>query len=199
MALSFIEKVCDLNLEMRYVNGDSSINHFYIGAMEVTQNQWFKIMNTSIYMQKDKENPGACLNSVGSDYPMYYVNWDDANAFCITLSNITGKRYRLPKDSEWEYAARKDGALNDVAWYVDNSDNKIHPCGCKKPNTLGVYDMFGDLWEWCGDWYDRNGILRLIRGGAWNNHAAFCSKANRLLAMAKSRNDYIGFRVVAEV
>lgn len=199
MVLSFIERVCDIDLEMRYVHGDSNVKQFYIGVMEVTQAQWYKIMNTSVAMQKNKVNPCVNLNSVGPNYPMYYVNWHDANEFCVTLSNITGKRYRLPTDSEWGYVACMEGALDDIAWYNDNSDNMIHPCGSKRPNVLGVYDMFGNLWEWCGGWYHEGGMLRVIRGGAWNNHPAFCKNANRLFALADSRNDHIGFRVVAEV
>lgn len=199
MAESFVERVCDINMEMRYVNGNSIVKPFYIGAFEVTQAQWYKIMNTSIVMQKNKVNPCVNLNSVGPNYPMYYVNWHETNEFCDTLSNVTGKRYRMPTEIEWEYAAHEKGTLNDIAWYADNSGNMIQPCGCKMPNKLGIYDMFGNLWEWCGDWYDRDGILRVIRGGAWNNHASFCTNANRLFAMANSRNDYIGFRVVAEV
>lgn len=196
---TFIERVCDINMEMRYVAGNSEIKPFYIGAFAVTQKQWFKIMNTSIDMQKNKVNPSVSINSVGPDYPMYYVNWGDANEFCLTLSNITGKRYRLPSNIEWEYAACECDNLKDIAWYKDNSNGRIHSCGCKKSNAFGLYDMYGNVWEWCKDVYDRDGLMRIIRGGDWRSHSSYCLHYSRLYAIANIRNEYIGFRVVADV
>lgn len=199
MESTFVERVCDIDMEMRYVKGNSKVKPFFIGVYAVTQNQWFKIMNTSIYMQRIKVNPNTSLNSAGPDYPMYYVNWEDVNEFCMTLSNVSGKCYRVPTYIEWQYAACAGDSLNDIAWYKDNSNDIIHPCGCKKPNKLGIYDMYGNVWEWCKDVYDREGLFRIISGGAWCNHASFCSENVRVCAMAATRNDRIGFRVVADV
>ena len=124
--------------------------------------------------------------------------------FCRLLSNKTGKTYTLPTEAQWEYAARggkkADGTkyagsnmIDAVAWYSDNSGNSTHPCGTKRANALGIYDMSGNVWEWCKDWYsssytsyDTNnptgpssGSYRVRRGGSWNGIAADCRVANR--------------------
>lgn len=199
----------------RYV----TVNSFYMGMLEVTQSQWEKVMGTSIYQQKNKANPDWPMGGTGADYPIYYVSWEEAKEFCRRLSQQTGKTYRLPTEAEWEYAAR-GGKKNEgtkysgsnypgsVAWYVDNS-NSTHPCGTKQADALGLYDMSGNVWEWCEDWYgnyvsyDTNnpkgattGQLRVLRGGGWYFIASYCRVSSRFNSSPGNRNGSIGFRVV---
>ncbi len=201
----------------RYV----TVNSFYIGMLEVTQSQWEKVMGTSVYQQKNKANPDWPMRGTGADYPMYYVSWDEAKEFCRRLSQQTGKTYRLPTEAEWEYAARggkkNEGTkysgsnyLGSVAWYTDNSNSSTHPCGTKQANALGIYDMSGNVWEWCEDWYgnyvsyDTNnpkgattGQRRVLRGGSWYGNASNCRVAYRYFNSPDYRYYYdYGFRVV---
>ena len=197
-----------------------TVDGFYIGMLEVTQSQWEKVVGTSIYQQKSKEG-GSSTYGVGSDYPMYYVSWEEATEFCRLLSNKTGKTYTLPTEAQWEYAARggkkADGTkyagsnmIDAVAWYTDNSGSSTHPCGTKRANALGIYDMSGNVWEWCKDWYsssytsyDTNnptgpssGSCRVNRGGSWYSSAADCRVANRNFNSPGIRYNGLGFRVV---
>ncbi len=197
-----------------------TVDGFYIGMLEVTQSQWEKVMGTSIYQQKSK----AITNStygVGSDYPMYYVSWDEATEFCRLLSNKTGKTYTLPTEAQWEYAARggkkADGTkyagsnvIDAVAWYGENSGSTSHVCGSKRANALGIYDMSGNVWEWCKDWYassyvnyDTNnptgpssGSACVNRGGGWETLASYCRVAVRFRYTPSFRYYDLGFRVV---
>ncbi len=199
-----------------------TVDGFYIGMLEVTQSQWEKVVGTSVYQQKNKGNPQWSLNGVGPDYPMYYVSWDEAMEFCRLLSNKTGRTYTLPTEAQWEYAARggnrADGTkyagsnmVDAVAWYTDNSGSSTHPCGTKRANALGIYDMSGNVWEWCKDWYsssytnyDTNnptgpssGSGRVNRGGSWYNYfARDCRVATRNISTSSYRNFNLGFRVV---
>ena len=129
------------------------VDDFYIGIYEVTQRQWKKIMGN---------NPSK-FKSCGYSCPVEYVNWDDVQKFIGKLNNQTGKHFRLPTEAEWEYAARSGGKkekysggnyVNAVAWYKDNSGKKTHRVGLKKANGLGIYDMTGNVGEWCFDRYD---------------------------------------------
>ncbi len=198
-----------------------TVDGFYIGMLEVTQSQWEKVMGTSVYQQRDKANTSWPMRGVGPDYPMYYVSWEEATEFCRLLSNKTGKTYTLPTEAQWEYAARggkkADGTkyagsnmVDAVAWYCDNSSNSTHPCGTKRANALGIYDMSGNVWEWCKDWYsssyssyDTNnptgpssGSERVSRGGCWGGDASYCRVAFRDIASPGGRYYYRGFRVV---
>ena len=198
-----------------------TVDGFYIGMLEVTQSQWEKVMGTSIYQQRNKKNSQWSLYGVGPDYPMYYVSWDEATEFCRLLSNKTGKTYTLPTEAQWEYAARggkkADGTkyagsnvIDAVAWYRDNSGSSTHVCGSKRANALGIYDMSGNVWEWCKDWYassyvsyDTNnptgpssGSSRVARGGGWYGDASNCRVANRDGSTPSSRDYGLGFRVV---
>jgi formylglycine-generating enzyme required for sulfatase activity len=161
---------------------------FYLGATEVTQEQYEKVMG---------QNPSSFTES-GPDAPVENVSWDDAQGFCRKLSELAeekeaGRRYRLPTEAEWEYACRAGSAekycdgddestLGDYAWYGENSDGKTHQVGQKNLNAWGLYDMHGNVWEWCADWYDGEfyaqsppndpsgpptGSLRVDRGGGW--------------------------------
>ena len=195
-----------------------TVDGFYIGMLEVTQSQWEKVVGTSIYQQKSKANASYTCG-VGPDYPMYYVSWDEAMEFCRLLSNKTGHTYTLPTEAQWEYAARggnkNEGAkyagsnmIDAVAWYTDNSGT--HIVGSKRANALGIYDMSGNVWEWCKDWYansyvsyDTNnpvgpssGSVRVIRGGSWRNVAFNCRVASRNNYYPGIRGNGLGFRVV---
>lgn len=197
-----------------------TVDGYYIGMLEVTQSQWEKVVGTSIYQQKSKAG-GSSTPGVGPDYPMYYVSWDEAMEFCRLLSNKTGRTYTLPTEAQWEYAARggnkNEGAkyagsnmIDAVAWYTDNSGSSTHIVGSKRANALGIYDMSGNVWEWCKDWYansyvsyDTNnpvgpssGSGRVIRGGGWGSSASHCRVANRSYSSPGTRFSYLGFRVV---
>lgn len=197
-----------------------TVDGFYIGMLEVTQSQWEKVMGTNIYQQKSKAN-GNNTYGVGSDYPMYYVSWDEAMEFCRLLSIQTGRTYTLPTEAQWEYAARggknADGTkyagsnmIDVVAWYTDNSGGGTHPCGTKRANALGIYDMSGNVWEWCKDWYSSSytsyetnnptgassGSYRVIRGGSWSYYASYCRVAIRYYCSPGGRSYDLGFRVV---
>jgi formylglycine-generating enzyme required for sulfatase activity len=182
---------------------------YYIGKYEVTQAQWKAVMG---------DNPSYFE---GDDYPVEMVSWDDVQTFIAKLNQLTGKNYRLPTEAEWEYACRggKSSAnykyagsnnINDVAWYGafsgGNSGNATHSVGKKQPNELGIYDMSGNVWEWCNDWYgvysdeaqtNPQGInessKRVIRGGCYYYSAMYCRVARRGQFNACDFN--LGFRV----
>ena len=187
-----------------------TVDGFYIGMLEVTQSQWEKVVGT---------NPSSWR---GADLPVENVSWNDAMEFCRLLSNKTGRTYTLPTEAQWEYAARggkkADGTkyagsnmIDAVAWYDGNRGNSsTHPCGTKRANALGIYDMSGNVREWCKDWYsssytsyDTNnptgpssGSYRVNRGGSWSNYASYCRVAIRYSNSPGNRNYYLGFRVV---
>jgi formylglycine-generating enzyme len=156
------------------------------------------------------------------DHPMVNVSWDDAVAYCDWMSDKTGKIYRLPTEAEWEYAARggKSGkgykfsgsqSLDMAGWYEDNSGESARSVAQKRPNELGLYDMSGNAWEWCKDWYGADyyatspatnprgpasGTRRVLRGGGWGYTAADCRVANRNGFTPAGRAGDFGFRVV---
>lgn len=198
-----------------------TVDGFYIGMLEVTQSQWEKVVGTSISQQRNKANSSWSLYGVGPDYPMYYVSWDEAMEFCRLLSNKTGRTYTLPTEAQWEYAARggnkNEGTkyagsnmIDAVAWYTDNSGSSTHIVGSKRANALGIYDMSGNVWEWCKDWYassyvsyDTNnpvgpssGSDRVRRGSSRSNTASGCRVANRASDSPGTRTECVGFRVV---
>ena len=197
-----------------------TVDGFYIGMLEVTQSQWEKVVGTSIYQQKTKADYSYTY-CVGPDYPMYYVSWDEAMEFCRLLSNKTGRTYTLPTEAQWEYAARggnkNEGAkyagsnmIDAVAWYTDNSGSSTHIVGSKRANALGIYDMSGNVWEWCKDWYSNSyvsndtnnpvgpssGFNRVNRGGGWGSTASGCRVADRSYYSPDDRRGNLGFRVV---
>jgi len=197
----------------------TTVSSFYIGMLEVTQSQWEAVMGTSIYQQKSKANASS-IYGTGADYPMYYVSWEEAKEFCLRLSRQTGKTYRLPTEAEWEYAARggnkNEGtkysggwSLGSVGWYDGNSNRSSHPCGTKMGNALGIYDMNGNVWEWCEDWYGpylaydtdnpkgaSSGSYRVLRGGSWINGAGYCRVSERHSSTPSNHGFSLGFRVV---
>jgi len=159
------------------------------------------------------------------NHPVIHVSWNDAVAYCLWLSEKTKQNYRLPTEAEWEYAARGGNVgtrhgvslhyagsdnVDEVAWYSSNSDGKTHPVGQKKPNQLGIYDMSGNVWEWCQDdwhgnyegaptdgtaWGDGTGSARVLRGGSWDGNARFVRVAHRINDTPDNRDDVIGFRL----
>ena len=150
---------------------------------------------------------------------MENVSCDDCQAFIKKLNRKSGKNYRLPTEAEWEYACRSGGRdekysggsdIDRVAWYYGNSGGSTHAVGGKVANGLGLYDMSGNVWEWCSDWYDENyygnsptqnpqgpesGSSRVYRGGSWNNRPAFVRSAHRLRFGTALRIDDLGFRL----
>ena len=198
-----------------------ALDGFYIGKYEVTQAQWEAVMGTTIAQQRDKANSSWPLWGVGDNYPMYYVSWNEAVQFCEKLSQMTGRTYRLPTEAEWEYAARggqhADGTkyagsnyIGNVAWYKDNCDDKVPPVGQKQSNSLDLYDMSGNVYEWCSDWGDgdyynyspsfnpqgpANGSGRVCRGGGWHGNAVNCRVSCRNAPTPDGRYNDLGFRV----
>lgn len=243
VAADFVEDTLGLNMKMIYVEGGNflmgatseqasdaefyekvvrrvRLSSYYIGECEVTQGQWAKIMGTSVRQQADKAY-AYNLYGVGSDYPMYYVSWEEAMEFCQKLSRMTGRTYTLPTEAQWEYAARGgknvDGtkysgsnSIDDVAWYYDNADFTTYPVNTKLANGLGLYDMSGNVWEWCLDWFDESyavndtnnptgpssGSLHVCRGGSWRDGARNCRVSARYWNRPVDRYDSQGFRVV---
>ena len=201
-----------------------TVSSFYMGESEVTQALWEAVMGTTVIQQKDKEDPSKSLNGVGNDYPMYYVNWEDCQLFIQELNRIVGMNFRLPTEAEWEYAARGGSkgngcwfsgsfSLPKVAWYKDNSGGSPHPVMTKMSNELGLYDMSGNVWEWCGDWYEsdyysnspsinpqgpRSGLTHVLRGGSYFGNELSCRVSIRFTAASKYpniRNSISGFRL----
>ena len=186
-------------------------NDYYIGKYEVTQALWQAVMGN---------NPS---DFKGDNLPVENVSWNDCQEFLSKLNSITGKTFRLPTEAEWEYAARGgkkrrgyqysgSSNLSDVAWYwvnSVNSDSKTHAVGSKQANELGIYDMSGNVLEWCQDWYGfyssssqlnptgaTSGSYRVSRGGSWNNGARLCRSSYRDCNSPDYRDDYLGFRLV---
>ena len=197
-----------------------TVDGFFIGMLEVTQSQWEKVMGTSIYQQTTKAG-GSEPYGVGPNHPINCVSWDEAMEFCRLLSNKTGKTYTLPTEAQWEYAAKggkkADGTkyagsnmIDAVAWYTNNSGSSTHPCGTKQANSLGIYDMSGNVWEWCKDWYSNSyanydtnnpsgpssGSYRVFRDGCWSSKAVGCRVTNRNYYSPHNRCCQLGFRVV---
>jgi formylglycine-generating enzyme required for sulfatase activity len=204
-----------------------TVKSFYMGKYEVTQKEWAEIMGT---------NPSKFK---GDDLPVENVSWYDAIEYCNKRSlkegltpayrgsgdsitcNFSATGYRLPTEAEWEYAAKggdKDyltlsysGSNNAdaVGWHTDNSGGRTHPVGTKLPNDLGLFDMSGNVWEWCWDWYGdypasartdpagpASGALRVLRGGSWNIYAQYLRSAFRGYNTPSLRDSYGGFRLV---
>ena len=182
---------------------------FYMGLTEVTQEQYASVIG---------KNPSEFS---GRTNPVEQVSWNEAVEFCRKLSQKTGKTVRLPTEAEWEYACRAgsktrfhfgdaDEDLGKYAWYKANSNKKTHPVGKKKPNAWGLYDMYGNVREWCADWYadsyanakpidpqgPDSGSLRVLRGGGWIRTPAYCRSADRDWFQPVKRRSYDGFRVV---
>ena len=185
---------------------------FYMGKYEVTQAEWKAVMgsNPSGYKFDDK-------------LPVDQVSWNDCQEFISRLNAMTGRHFRLPTEAEWEYAARGGAQskgykysgsnyLDEVAWYKDNSGMDPHPVGTKKPNELGLYDMSGNVFEWCQDWYDNyygnlqyypvgpeSGENRVRRGGCWHYSDRHCRNSYRDSREPDQRLNNLGLRLVMDL
>ncbi|MEW6267496.1 MAG: SUMF1/EgtB/PvdO family nonheme iron enzyme [Thermodesulfobacteriota bacterium] len=184
---------------------------FYMQTTEVTQGQWRSVMGS---------NPSHFKNC-GDDCPVESVSWNDAQEFIGRLNaKEGGNKYRLPSEAEWEYAARagsrtaysfgeSQSELGQYAWYDGNSGGQTHPVGRKRPNAWGFYDMHGNVWEWCQDWYGvypsgavtdpqgpSSGSDRVHRGGSWLSYAQYCRSAFRAGLVPGDRFNLLGFRLV---
>ena len=184
---------------------------YYLGKFEVTQEQYQQVMGS---------NPSSFK---GRDLPVEMVSWEDTQEFCKKASETTGQTFRLPTDAEWEYACRAgtrttynagdtEADLKRTAWYSKNSDKTTHPVGQKVPNAWGLYDMHGNVWEWCADWFGdygaqavrdpqgaAEGTDHLLRGGPWGFEPRFCRSADRGRGLPGLRVNVIGFRVAADL
>ena len=228
---NFKDTTNSLNLEMIYVEGGAFtmgctreqgndcfadekpahqviLSSFYIGKYEVTQAQWKAVIDS---------NPSIFK---GDNLPVENVNWHEVQQFIKKLNAMTGKNYRLPTEAEWEFAARGgnkrqsnrysgSNTIDEVAWYVSNGDRKTHPVGIKMPNELGIYDMSGNVFEWCQDWYGEyssgtqrdpkgapSGLYRVLRCGSWTYLAQFCRVSRRGYSAPDKRSNGGGFRLV---
>lgn len=197
-----------------------TLSDYYIGETEVTQALWTAVMGTTVRQQRDKADTSRPIKGEGDNYPIYYVSWSECMEFVSRLSQITGRRFALPTEAQWEYAARGgnksraytySGSNNiyDVAWHKDNSSKLTHPVGTKMANELGIYDMSGNVFEWCQDWYGTyssssqtdpagasSGSNRVNRGGSWINDTSYCRSANRRYSSPGNRTGNLGLRLV---
>lgn len=186
-------------------------NDYYIGKFEVTQNLWKVVMGT---------NPSEFK---GDNLPVENISWFDCQEFISRLNKMTGRKFRLPTEAEWEYAARGgkkskgykysgSDNWNDVAWNIENSDRKTHPVGIKQPNELALYDMSGNVAEWCQDWYGlyatdvqtnpygrKRGMSRIVRGGFSALGVNPCRVTARDYSLPSGHGSGLGFRLVLSV
>ncbi|MEL6135303.1 MAG: formylglycine-generating enzyme family protein, partial [Bacteroidota bacterium] len=204
-------------LEMTMVEGGTfqmaegysvTLSDYEIGTYPVTQKLWQNIMGDNpSHFKGDLMRPVEC------------VSWEDCQEFLQKLNEKTGLNYQLPTEAEWEFAARGGNIskgfeyagsndLDEVGWYGGNSGNTIHPVGKKVPNELGLYDMSGNVWEWCQDWYEdypnvshtdpqgpTSGENHVLRGGSWRNVPRYCRVAYRYNSSPSDRYGNIGFRL----
>ena len=183
-------------------------NNYYIGKYEVTQALWQAVMGS---------NPS---HFKGDALPVEQVSWKDCQKFITKLNRLTGKNFRLPTEAEWEYAARGgnksrgyrysgSNTIDDVAWYENDALSQTHPVGTKQPNELEIYDMTGNVMEWCQDWYGSyssspqvnptgaaSGSYRVVRGGGWSDSARGCRTSERDFISPGGRSSDLGLRLV---
>jgi formylglycine-generating enzyme required for sulfatase activity len=196
-----------------------SLDDYYIGETEVTQALWNAVMESSFQKNYDWDSTWG----IGDNYPAYSIPWEDCYWFINKLNKITGRNFRLPTEAEWDYAARGgnkskgyayagSNSIDDVAWYdgkTTNYDYGLRPVKTLLPNELGLFDMSGNVWEWCSDWYDSysdkaqinpagpvGGSRHICRGGSFNTHAWYCRTANRLINLPAFSSFETGFRLV---
>ena len=192
---------------------------YYLGVYEVTQAQYEKVIG-----KNPSHFQGAIVDNENADLPVENVSWDDAVEFCKKLSDLptekqAGRVYRLPTEAEWECACRagsktaysfddEAGLLPEYGWCSRNSSNRTHTVGLLEPNAWGLYDMHGNVWEWCSDWYGeypkgavsdptgpREGYIHVFRGGSWDLHAAYSQSQLRRGDIPSRRIKNVGFRL----
>ena len=190
-----------------------TVDGYFIGRYEVTQELWQAVMG---------ENPSKFKGS--ANLPVESVSWTEAQEFAMRLSQMTGRRFRLPSEAEWEYAARggsksqrnpyagcNRNQLDNHGWYCVNSDGATHAVGQLQPNELGLYDMSGNVAEWCQDWVEaytseeqtnprgpRQGENRVLRGGHYNSTSAACTVYDRGWYLPSGKYELYGLRIVME-
>ena len=201
------EQVSDADSDEKPVHR-VTLSDYYIGRCEVTQELWEAVMGSNPSWFKGAQNP------------VESVSWNDCQNFIKKLNRLTGRTFRLPTEAEWEYAARGgnksshykySGSNNifDVAWHDGNSGRKTHAVGTKTANELGIYDMSGNVYEWCSDWYGgystgaqtnpqgpSSGSFRVLRGGSWSFNAGYCRVSYRNGYDPGYSCHYIGLRLV---
>jgi len=189
-----------------------SVNSFWLAPVPVTKELYFSLMQKTV---EPNDDPQA---------PVVNVSWNDAILFCNLLSQHSGLKecysisdeveervvcnweadgYRLPTEAEWQFACKagttgyRYGELDEIAWYHENSEGIVHEVGAKEPNAWGLYDMLGNVWEWCWDLYDVNvyGSYRVFRGGSWAEAARGCGATCRRRSHPTFRIDDLGFRL----
>jgi formylglycine-generating enzyme required for sulfatase activity len=192
---------------------------YYLGVYEVTQAQYEKVIG-----KNPSHFQGAIVGNENAYLPVEQVSWDDAVEFCKKLSELpeekkAGRVYRLPTEAQWEYACRagsktaysfddEEGLLPEYGWFYRNSSKRTHTVGLLEPNAWGLYDMHGNVWEWCSDWYEeyprgavsdptgpKEGSFRVFRGGCWLDGAAYCRSAFRGRDYPSARILSYGFRL----
>ena len=192
-----------VSFKMIRVEG-GSMGTFYIGESQVTQALWEVVMGNNPSHFKGENHPVECIS--WNDICGWDGSGTDHNCFLFKLNQKTGMKYRLPKEAEWEFAARGgngskgykysgSNTLGNVAWYVGNSGDETHDVKTKSPNELGIYDMSGNVWEWCQDLYNPKGSYRVFRGGSWYNNAANCRVTSRYFDSPTSTISSLGFRL----
>jgi len=214
-----------------------TVNSFYIGKYEVTVKEYLDFVfetrsNQPVWYDERSDiktsvstNYAQFGSGSAETYPILGISWNNAVAYCEWLSKKTSKHFRLPTEAEWEYAARGGRFSNsyefsgsndpdEVAWYWNNAENTAHPVGEKKPNELGIFDMSGNVWEWCNDWYnakyyslspqnnpqgDSTGTSKVIRGGSWFSVGDAINTTSRDSYNPSNRFINYGFRVVCDL
>lgn len=189
-----------------YPTHSVTLSNFSIGETEVTQELWQAVMGS---------NPSSVS---GTNLPVEIVSWNDCQTFIQKLNQLTGKNFRLPTEAEWEYAARGgnkskgykyagSNTLSEVAWYSENSSSKTHPVKQKLANELGLYDMSGNVYEWCQDWFGNyssaqtnptgpaSGSYRVIRGGSCYDYASYCRVSIRFTGTPANCYTNLGLRL----
>ena len=199
---------CNIAEEDEYPVHNVLLNDYYIGETEVTRELWSAVMG----------NDPSGMQGTGQS-PVESVNWNDCNNFLNKLNELTGANFRLPTEAQWEYAARGgrnskgylysgSDNIDDVAWYKENANNGVNEVKKKMPNELGLYDMSGNVSEWCSDWYGEypandvsnpvgasSGHSRVIRGGCWINEESICRVTDRTLGAPRGSGCILGLRL----
>ena len=201
------EQGSDADSDDEYPVHSVTLSGYYIGKTEVTQALWKAVMGS---------NPSRFK---GDNMPVECVSWDDCQEFIRKLNSLTSQNFRLPTEAEWEFACRGgnnsrgykysgSNYIDNVAWYDGISGDKTHPVATKLPNELGIYDMTGNVWEWCSDWNGKyssgaqtnpkgpyDGSYRVVRGGSWDDNAKGCRSSNRTCNSPGYHADYLGLRL----
>ena len=225
----YTESVSGVSFSMKYITGNSfsmgssesddekpihtvRVGNFFMSKYEVTFNEYDAFCDATGRKKPKDEGWGRGI------HPVIRVSWDDADAYCVWLSKKSGKEYRLPTEAEWEYAAKGgqfykysgSDNIKEVGWTSKNSSDKTHDVGQLEPNGFGLYDMSGNVWEWCSDWYKEypgsSGLTertvlsyRVIRGGSWYDTADNCRTTYRYRDSPSFSRIAVGFRVCSSV